>query len=59
MIFVENTKEEVNIAEMYGEECTLPKEKFIKKYKVKENGLTSKEADNLIKNIGLNEVKQA
>lgn len=49
MIFVENTKEEVNIAEMYGEECTLPKEKFIKKYKVKENGLTSKEADNLIK----------
>ena len=56
---MENTKEEVNIAEMYGEECTLPKEKFIKKYKVKENGLTSKEADNLIKNIGLNEVKQA
>ena len=56
---MENTKEEVNIAEMYGKECTLPKEKFIKKYKVKENGLTSKEADNLIKNIGLNEVKQA
>ena len=32
MIFVENTKEDVNISEMYGEECTLPKEKFIKKY---------------------------
>ena len=30
------TKEEVNVAKMYGEECTLPKDEFIKKYRVSE-----------------------
>ena len=31
-----NVKEEVNVAKMYGEECTLSKDEFIKKYKVSE-----------------------
>lgn len=31
-----NTKEEVNISKMYGQECILPKDEFIKKYKVTE-----------------------
>lgn len=31
-----NTKEEVNVAKMYGEECILSKNDFIKKYKVSE-----------------------
>ena len=44
---------------MYGEECTLSKEDFIKKFKVKEKGLTSKEAENRLHSLGFNEIKQA
>ena len=44
---------------MYGEECTLPKDEFIKKYRVNEKGLSSKKANELIRNLGLNEIKQA
>ena len=54
-----NTKEDVNVSKMYGEECTLPRDEFIKKYKVNENGLSSEKASELIKNLGLNEIKQA
>ena len=53
-----NAKEEVNVSKMYGEECTLPRDEFIKKFRVNENGLSSKRAEELIKNLGLNEVKQ-
>ena len=53
------SKEEVNISKMYGEQCTLPKDEFMKKYKINENGLSSVQAENLIKNLGLNEIKQA
>ena len=54
-----NSKEEVDISKMYGEEATLSKEDFFKKYHVDEKGLSSKKADELIKNLGLNEIKQA
>ncbi len=54
-----NSKEEVNISKMYGEEATLSKEDFLKRYHVDEKGLSSKKADELIKNLGLNEIKQA
>ena len=54
-----NTKEDVNVGKMYGEECTLPRDDFIKKYKVNEEGLSSEKASELIKNLGLNEIKQA
>ena len=54
-----NPKEDVNISKMYGEECTLPKDEFIKKYRVNEKGLSSKKATELIHNLGLNEIKQA
>ena len=54
-----NAKEEVNVSKMYGEECTLPKDAFIKKYHVNEKGLSSNKANALIKNLGLNEIKQA
>ena len=53
-----NTKEDVNVGKMYGEECTLPRDDFIKKYKVNEEGLPSEKASELIKNLGLNEIKQ-
>ena len=54
-----NTKEEVDVAKMYGEECTLPKDEFIKKYKVNPNGLSDTQATKRIEKLGLNEIKQA
>ena len=59
MIFLSTAKEEVNVRKMYGEQCTLPKDEFIKKYRVNETGLSSKKANELIHNLGLNEIKQA
>ena len=44
-------KEEVNVSKMYGEQCTLPKDEFIKKYRVNEKGLSSKKANELIHNL--------
>ena len=52
-------KEEVNVSKSYGMEATLPKEEFIKKFQVKENGLSSQEASEKISKLGLNEIKQA
>ena len=54
-----NPKEEVNVRKMYGQECILPKEEFIQKYHVNEEGLSSLEAEEQIKKLGLNEIKQA
>ena len=54
-----NTKEEVNIEKAYGEGSFLSKEEFLKKFAIKEKGLTSREANNHINQYGLNEVKQA
>ena len=54
-----NIKEEVNVSKMYGQECLLPKEEFIKKYGVAESGLTSEEAQKRLHKYGLNEIRQA
>ena len=54
-----NTKEEVDVAKMYGEECTLPRDEFIKNYKVNPNGLSDPQATKRIEKLGLNEIKQA
>lgn len=53
------SKEEVNISKLYGKECTLNKEEFIKEYNVREEGLKQEEVLNRIKQNGLNEIKQA
>ena len=39
-----NAKEEVDVAKMYGEECTLSRDEFIKNYKVNPNGLSDTQA---------------
>ena len=39
-----NTKEEVNVSKLYGEECLLSKNEFLKKYKIKEDGLSQSQA---------------
>ena len=54
-----NTKEEVDVAKMYGEECTLPRDEFTKNYKVNPNGLSDTQATKRIEKLGLNEIKQA
>ncbi len=52
-------KEEVNVSKLYGKVATLSKEDFIKNYSVKETGLSSQEAEERIRNLGPNEMKQA
>lgn len=61
MIFVMSNvkKEDIDVLKMYGKECILPKEEFIKKYKINENGLSSLVADERLHKIGLNELKQS
>ena len=54
-----NSKEEINVKKLYGKECTLPKDEFIKNYNFSENGLTSSKANSLLNNLGPNEIKQA
>lgn len=52
------SKEEVSISELYGKECILPKEEFIKEYNVTKEGLSAEQAKNLLHKYGLNEVHQ-
>ena len=52
-------KEDFDVQKVYGEQCVLPKEEFIKAYKINENGLSSKQAREKIAKYGLNEMKQA
>ena len=54
-----NKKSETNIIASYKEDCSISKEDFIKKYKVSEKGLSSKEANSRIQNLGLNEIKKS
>lgn len=54
-----NVKDEVNISKLYGVDATLSKNDFIKKYKVNEEGLSYNEAIDRVRNLGLNEIKQA
>ena len=57
---MQSQKEEIDIKKLYGEECTLSKEEFIKTFHVKENGLSTEEAYNLLHNkYGLNQISQS
>ena len=53
------SKEEVNISELYSQECLLSKEDFMKKYNIKEGGLTQSEAEHGLKQLAPNIIKQA
>ncbi len=48
-----------DIKQFYGEEATLNKEEFIKKYNIKESGLSQENAINNLNKYGKNEIKQA
>ena len=53
------TKDDVSISKMYGQECLLSKKDFIKKYQIKENGLSNSEAEYKLKQLGPNVIKQS
>ncbi len=52
-------KEEIDVKNYYGEDCVLETTKFKNKYNVSDNGLNSEKVAENIKNLGLNQVKQA
>lgn len=54
-----NTKDDVNISKLYGQECLLSKKDFMNNYHINENGLTSDQANARLQKLGLNEVRQA
>ena len=54
-----NLKEDVDVAELYGQDCLLHKDDFIKKYGVRETGLSQLEAEHRLKEFGQNTIRQA
>lgn len=52
-------KEDLNIRDMYGNQCILSKDDFLSKYNFNENGLSSQEAQELIAKNGVNQVSQS
>lgn len=52
-------KEELNIKEMYRNQCILSKDDFLSKYNFNENGLSSQEAQEVIAKNGVNQVSQS
>lgn len=56
---IKNPKEDLSVLELYGNECLLPKDEFLKKYHIKENGLSQNDAVSLLQKYGFNEIKQA
>ena len=52
-------KEELNIKEMYGNQCILSKDDFLSKYNFNENGLSSQEAQEVIAKNGVNQVSHS
>ena len=52
------SKEELNIKDLYGKQCTLSKNDFLKTYRFNGNGLSTEEAIIQTQNSGINEIKQ-
>lgn len=52
-------KEDINILELYGKECTSSKDVFLSEVKISENGLSSEEATKRLHLYGSNEIQQA
>ena len=52
-------KEEFSVKKFYGEDCIISTDEFKNKYKVSDKGLSSSQAQENIKNLGLNQVKQS
>ena len=50
--------EEVNVYKLYGEDCSLSKDKFIENHNIKSEGLTTDEISSYTHKYGSNEIKQ-
>ena len=57
--YMSDSKENVDVLKMYGEDSTTQRDEFLKKHNLNEKGLTSKQAEINIKKFGLNETKKA
>lgn len=54
-----NLKEDLNIKEMYGNQCVLAKEDFLEQYNFNVNGLSTQEFQDLLHKNGVNQVSQS
>ena len=54
-----DSKENVDVLKMYGEDSATQRDEFLKKHNLNEEGLTSKQAEVNIKKFGFNETKKA
>ena len=52
-------KEDVDIEKVYGHLCKMPKQDFLKKFNVKEEGLNNHEVEERLHKYGHNEVTQS
>ena len=55
---MQNSKEDLNFNEMYGEYCKLSKEEFLKKYNFSLNGLNQEQVNESFKKHGSNKMKK-
>ena len=53
---MQNTKDVVDVNKLYGKQCLLTKDEFIKEYNVNENGLNEEQVVENIRAYGKNEV---
>ena len=57
---IQNTKkEEFDVKNFYGEDCVMNINKFKEKYNISDKGLSYAQAKENLKNLGLNQIKQA
>ena len=56
---MKNKKEEISIKNLYGKECTLSKEDFLKQYNVNLDGLNSNQVHNSINKFGNNIISKS
>lgn len=54
---VNTQKDDVSINKLYGEDALLPAKDFIKKHNIQKSGLSNQEAEEKLKNLGLNQIK--
>ena len=56
---MQKIKDDINIKKLYGRECTLEKEDFIKEYTINLNGLSNNEVLSFFNKFGYNEISKS
>ena len=52
-------KEDIDISKIYGKDCILSTENFIKEYKVSNSGLSKKQVEENLRLYGINQISQS